>query len=144
MLKQVSTVVEYKDLNMYRSFAYMWKHEGLYGFFKGNGVNVVRIAPFTAFEFFFYDLYKENFFGGDSATKWQKLWCGGFTGMTSSFLTYPLDLIRTLLSIDVGAKGQGKIVENPTILATGRQVIRNHGVLGLYKGLGSTLFVSAN
>ena len=65
MLKQVSTVVEYRDLNMYRSFVYMAKHEGVYGFFKGNGVNVVRIAPFTAFEFFFYDLYKEHFFGGD-------------------------------------------------------------------------------
>lgn len=70
MLKQVSTVKEYKDLSMYRSFIFMWQKEGLYGFFKGNGVNVVRIAPFTAFEFFFYDLYKHTLFGGLAATKW--------------------------------------------------------------------------
>jgi len=124
MLKQVSTVVEYRNLNMLQSFKYMWKNEGFYGFFKGNGVNVVRIAPFTAFEFFFYDLYKENFFGGHTASNWSKLMCGGLTGMTASFLTYPLDLIRTLLSIDVGKKGEGKIVESQSIIGTGRQVIR--------------------
>lgn len=142
MLKQVSTVVEYRDLSMYRSFIYMWQKEGFYGFFKGNGVNVVRIAPFTAFEFFFYDMYKTTLFGGQTASNFSKLMCGGLTGMTASFLTYPLDLIRTLLSIDVGKKGEGKIVESPTILGTGRQVVRNHGILGLYKGLLSTLFVS--
>lgn len=143
MLKQVSTVVEYKDLSMYRSFVFMWQNEGFYGFFKGNGVNVVRIAPFTAFEFFFYDLYKENLFGGHTASNTSKLFCGGLTGMTASFLTYPLDLIRTLLSINVGKKGEGsKVVANPTIMGTARQVVREHGFLGLYKGLFSTLFVS--
>ena len=57
MLRQVS-VGEYAGLNVYESFAYMWRNEGFRGFFKGNGVNVVRIAPFSAFEFFFYDFYK--------------------------------------------------------------------------------------
>ena len=58
MLKQV-TVPEYKNLSVWRSFVYMWKVEGVYGFFKGNGVNIVRIAPFSAFEFYFYALYKD-------------------------------------------------------------------------------------
>lgn len=129
---------------MYRSFVYMWQKEGMYGFFKGNGVNVVRIAPFTAFEFFFYDMYKENLFGGQTASNLSKLICGGLTGCTASFLTYPLDLIRTLLSIDVGKKGESKIVESQSIMGTGRQIVRQHGVLGLYKGLNSTLFVSVS
>lgn len=79
----------------------MWKLEGFYGFFKGNGVNVVRIAPFSAFEFFFYEFYKHHIFGGDAATPMVKLLCGGLTGSTASFLTYPLDLIRTHLTIKV-------------------------------------------
>ena len=57
MLRQVGTG-EYARLNTGQSFVYMWRNEGLYGFFKGNGVNVARIAPFSAFEFFFYDVYK--------------------------------------------------------------------------------------
>ena len=79
----------------------MWKHEGMYGFFKGNGVNVLRIAPFSAFEFYFYELYKHKVFGGNQTSIRDKFICGGMTGMTASFLTYPLDLIRTKLSINV-------------------------------------------
>ena len=82
-------------------YAYMWRVEGFYGFFKGNGVNMVRIMPFSAFEFFFYDLYKRNLFQGEQTGALSKLICGGMTGMTASTLTYPLDLIRTRLSINV-------------------------------------------
>ena len=82
----------------------MWRNEGFYGFFKGNGVNVVRIAPFSAFEFFFYEFYKTMIFSqneGGQVSNMAKLFCGGLTGMTASTLTYPLDLIRTKLSINV-------------------------------------------
>ena len=61
MLKQVS-VGQYAGLNTVQSFVYMYRVEGVYGFFKGNGVNVVRIAPFSAFEFFFYEFYKQKIF----------------------------------------------------------------------------------
>ncbi len=79
----------------------MWRNEGMFGLLKGNGVNVVRIAPFSAFEMFFYDYYKENLFGGVGASASAKLVCGGLTGMTASTLTYPLDLIRTVLGVKV-------------------------------------------
>ena len=79
----------------------MWRNEGVRGFFKGNGVNIVRIAPFSAFEFFFYDFYKKQLFQGENSGNWAKLCCGGLTGMTASTLTYPLDLIRTKLAIHV-------------------------------------------
>ena len=93
----------------------MWRHEGLYGFFKGNGVNVMRIAPFSAFEMFFYELYKRNLFTGDNSGNMAKLCCGGLTGMTASTLTYPLDLIRTKLSINVADSSV-----KPSIMGTGR------------------------
>lgn len=116
----------------------MWKNEGFYGLLKGNGVNVVRIAPFSAFEFFFYDLYKSHIFGGSTASPLAKLTCGGLTGMTASFLTYPLDLIRTLMSVQVdGASGK-----KPSIIGTGSDIYKNSGVRGLYKGLPATLYVS--
>lgn len=79
----------------------MWRHEGFRGLLKGNGVNMLRIAPFSAFEMFFYDYYKQNLFGGDSASKLSKLTCAGMTGTTASLLTYPLDLLRTLMAINV-------------------------------------------
>ena len=137
MLKQVK-VVEYEGLSVYRSLIFMTQKEGFYGLLKGNGVNVVRIAPFSAFEFFFYDLYKSHIFGGTTASPWAKLLCGGLTGMTSSFLTYPLDLIRTIMSVKVGAAN----AKTPTILGVGQEIVKTSGVKGLYKGLPSTLYVS--
>ena len=114
MLKQVS-VSEYAGLSTWKCFTKMWKIEGIYGFFKGNGVNVVRIAPFSAFEMFFYEYYKTNLFKGDSTSPLSKLCCGGLTGMTANTLTYPLDLIRTKLSVSVS---DSKI--KPSIIGTGK------------------------
>jgi hypothetical protein len=39
----------------------MVQKEGMHGLLKGNTVQVLRIAPFSAFEFFFYDFYKRVF-----------------------------------------------------------------------------------
>ena len=121
------------------SFFFMYKQEGLYGFFKGNGVNVVRIAPFSAFEFFFYEVYKQNLFEGEASSKSSKLLCGGLTGISASTLTYPLDLIRTKLAIVVD---NPSATEKPSILGCGRNIYRTNGFFGLYQGLFSTLFVS--
>ena len=136
VLKQVS-VGEYKGLSTAQSFMYMWRNEGVYGFFKGNGVNIVRIAPFSAFEFYFYEVYKSKLFGDAQVSNSAKLICGGLTGMTASTLTYPLDLIRTKLSINVADS-----TIKPSIWGTGKQIVRESGFTGLYKGLPSTLFVS--
>jgi solute carrier family 25 phosphate transporter 23/24/25/41 len=72
---------------MTQAFKYMWKVEGWKGFFKGNGVNIVKIAPFSAFEFYFYELFKHSFFPdrpGNDVT--SKLICGGLTGMVAQTL----------------------------------------------------------
>ena len=59
------------------------------------------------------------------------------TGMTASTLTYPLDLIRTRLSINEGKGPQLGIV------GMGKNIYAEGGIRAMYKGLGATLFVSA-
>ena len=56
--------------------------------------------------------------------------------MTASTLTYPLDLIRTKLSINTSNGEQQSIVN------TGKMIYQEGGIRGLYRGLGATLFVS--
>ena len=135
ILKQVDVGV-YGKMNSFQSLAHMAKSEGMAGMMKGNGVNLVRIVPFSGLEFFFYEFYKQNLVGGYLNHNLEKLVCGGLTGMTASTITYPLDLIRTKLSIDTQA---GK---SQSILGAGRQIVAEGGVLALYRGLGATLFVS--
>jgi hypothetical protein len=35
------------------------KEEGIYGYFKGNGANCLRIFPNSALQFFSYETYKK-------------------------------------------------------------------------------------
>jgi solute carrier family 25 (mitochondrial phosphate transporter), member 23/24/25/41 len=142
-------ISEYKGLSLGRSLAHMYKTEGVKGYFKGkltsklsfinslgNGINVIRVAPFSAFEFFFYEMYKNLFFSAEKKTNnfTKKFVCGGFAGMSASTLTYPLDLIRTFLTIQTSEHKTGLIKEQPGIVNTGVKIFKTHGFLGLYKG----------
>jgi solute carrier family 25 (mitochondrial phosphate transporter), member 23/24/25/41 len=86
------------------SLVQMVKIEGAQGLFKGNGTNVIRIAPYSAIQFLSYEKYKRKFLmmnGGQSEhlTPVQNLVAGGFAGITSLLCTYPLDLVRSRLTI---------------------------------------------
>ncbi|KAK3682179.1 mitochondrial carrier domain-containing protein [Podospora appendiculata] len=93
----------------------MWKEEGWRGFMRGNGTNCIRIVPYSAVQFGSYNFYKRRLFErhpGDSLTPLMRLTCGGMAGITSVTFTYPLDIVRTRLSIqsasfaELGARPQ--------------------------------------
>ena len=48
---QQCKVPQYVGRGTMDSFKYMYSHEGLKGGFKGNGITMLKIAPFSAFEF---------------------------------------------------------------------------------------------
>jgi solute carrier family 25 phosphate transporter 23/24/25/41 len=81
----------------------MIKNEGLKSVFRGNGIFLIKLAPFSAFEFFFYEFYKNNLFQVESRsdlTYLEKFFSGGLAGMTGVFIVYPLDVIKTHLTIN--------------------------------------------
>lgn len=50
-------------------------------------MNIVKIAPFSAFEFYFYELFKHTFYGDRPANDYaSKLICGGLSGIASQTL----------------------------------------------------------
>ncbi|KAI1380831.1 mitochondrial carrier [Hypoxylon crocopeplum] len=92
---------EYK-LSVGKALSKMWKEEGWRGFMAGNGTNCIRIVPYSAVQFGSYNLYKRHFFEkypGAPLAPLERLICGGIAGITSVFFTYPLDIVRTRLSI---------------------------------------------
>ncbi|KZV70672.1 mitochondrial carrier [Peniophora sp. CONT] len=83
------------------SLARMWREEGFAGFMRGNGINCVRIIPYSAVQFTTYEQLKKLFTNNgtrqlDTPTR---LAAGALAGITSVCSTYPLDLIRSRLSI---------------------------------------------
>jgi len=117
-----------------RSLVQMVQIEGIGGLFKGNGTNVIRIAPYSAVQFLSYERYKEMFLGHGSSAQphlsaTQNLVAGGFAGVTSLLCTYPLDLVRSRLTI------QTTETKYIGIFDTFRLVVREEGYRALYKGL---------
>ncbi|KKF95997.1 putative mitochondrial carrier YPR011C [Ceratocystis fimbriata CBS 114723] len=84
----------------------MWREEGWRGFMRGNGTNCIRIVPYSAVQFGSYNLYKRYFFEatpGADLSPLSRLACGGLAGVTSVIFTYPLDIVRTRLSIQTAS-----------------------------------------
>ncbi len=74
------------------------------GFFKGNGATLLKIVPFSAIEFYAYEVFKNNLYPDKKANEFtyaQKLFCGGLTGIAAQTFSYPLDVIKTYLSINI-------------------------------------------
>lgn len=91
---------EYK-LSVGKGLMKMWKDEGWRGFMRGNGTNCIRIVPYSAVQFGSYNFYRKFFetSPGADLNSFRRLVCGGAAGITSVFFTYPLDIVRTRLSI---------------------------------------------
>ena len=113
----------------------IWREDGLYGYFRGNLANVVRITPTSAFQFCFYDLYKRLFFPHTHQLHpLQRLWAGGLAGSTACAITYPLDLVRARLTLQSASNAKYKGIVH------GLQcVVREEGFLALYRGLWPSL-----
>lgn len=107
------------------------------GFFKGNGSNVIRIVPFSALEFYTFEKTKKILLPKDNPRHqgWL-LVCGSISGIVASFCTYPLDLVRTILSIRTDTEKTGIVKE-------ARNIVAKDGILGLYRGLNMSLFVNS-
>ncbi|KIS69829.1 uncharacterized protein UMAG_02351 [Mycosarcoma maydis] len=79
----------------------MWQEEGFAGFMRGNGINCLRIAPYSAVQFTTYEMCKTYLRqeGSDELDVMRKLTAGAIAGIASVVSTYPLDLVRSRISI---------------------------------------------
>ncbi|KAK3755749.1 hypothetical protein QZH41_019982, partial [Actinostola sp. cb2023] len=113
------------------------KEEGILGYFKGNGTNVIRIIPYSAVQFTAYEEYKKllNIPEHSSGQKpGRRLLAGAMAGVTSITATYPLDLVRTRLS----AQGEGPNKKYRGIVHAFQTILKEEGgfMSGcLYRGL---------
>lgn len=80
----------------------IWKEDGLLGFFRGNGLNVVKVAPESAIKFYTYEMLKGMIANSRDEEKRDigtagRLFSGGIAGAVAQTAIYPLDLLKTRL-----------------------------------------------
>lgn len=123
----------------------IWKEEGFQGFMRGNGTNVIRMIPYSASQFAAYEQFKSLLMEQDKTEldTPRRLLAGALAGTVSVACTYPLDLVRTRLSIQSALFKQASNKKSPGIWPTMSHIYKTEGgIYGLYRGLWPTTLVS--
>ncbi|GAA5837342.1 hypothetical protein JCM9279_005658 [Rhodotorula babjevae] len=118
----------------------MWREEGFKGYMRGNGINVLRIAPYSAVQFSSYEMFKGALKSDDGSIDTpRRLVAGSLAGICSVVSTYPLDLVRSRLSVESASLGmrEGRTDGRSTgiVRMTVRVMKEEGGVKALYRGL---------
>ncbi|KAD3067627.1 hypothetical protein E3N88_35507 [Mikania micrantha] len=103
------------------------KESGVKGYWKGNLAQVIRILPYSAVQLFAYESYKKLYRGkDDELSVIGRLAAGASAGMTSTFVTYPLDVLRLRMAVDPG---------HQTITNVVASMLKEEGLGSFYRGL---------
>ncbi|KAI8463074.1 MAG: mitochondrial carrier domain-containing protein [Monoraphidium minutum] len=108
------------------------RREGLRGFWKGNALNVARLAPFKALNFAAFEFYLSALTGhlGPGAPHLRYL-AGAASGITAMLLCFPLDTLRTRAMAPGGAALLARCGGPRGLLA---RIARREGAAALYAG----------
>lgn len=151
ILLQVQSSSESYSGGILSAVKQLYKEEGVKGLFRGNGLNCVRVFPYSAVQFLVYEGSKRFIFDVDDKnnnqrlTTFQKLFSGALCGGASVLATYPLDLVRTRLTIQTAnlrklqkAKATS-IAKPPGVWELLRNTyLHEGGIKGLYRGVWPT------
>lgn len=110
-------------------FAMMVKEGGIKSLWRGNGANVVKIAPESAIKFFAYEKAKK-LLGADEKQLGvrERLMAGSMAGVASQTSIYPLEVLKTRLALRKTGQYRGLVHAAYVIFTT-------EGIRSFYRGL---------
>ncbi|RMZ52040.1 hypothetical protein APUTEX25_001234 [Auxenochlorella protothecoides] len=116
-------------MTMRQGFKQMAAEGTMSAFFRGNGTNVVKIAPETAIKLTLNDVLKHAVVSDpDDITPAQRMLAGALAGGSAQALIYPLELVRTRLAVCPSGTYGG-------IFDCAGKVLRQEGVRAFYRGI---------
>jgi solute carrier family 25 (mitochondrial adenine nucleotide translocator), member 4/5/6/31 len=112
----------------------MYREQGIWSFWRGNGPNIIRQAGTVGLNFMFMDYYKtlSNKFTESRGSKMGAAFLsGGLAGGTCTTLLYPMEFLRTRLAME----SSGRTGMLSVLLST----LKTDGIKGMYQGYGIAL-----
>ncbi|KAK5458380.1 mitochondrial ornithine carrier protein [Exophiala xenobiotica] len=125
----------------------VFRSQGILGLWHGQLGTLIRETGGSAAWFGSYEGVKMIFQKYDSSITqiadvkvWQQMLAGAAAGMSYNFVFYPADTIKSRMQTSA-TEGVG--VKKMTFASTGRDLWREQGLKGFYRGCGITVFRSA-
>ncbi|XP_042321046.1 calcium-binding mitochondrial carrier protein SCaMC-1 [Sceloporus undulatus] len=115
-------------MNIAGGLQQMVKEGGVRSLWRGNGVNVVKIAPETAIKFWAYERYKKMFVNEEGKIRtMERFISGSLAGATAQTSIYPMEVLKTRLAV-------GKTGQYSGMFDCAKKILRREGVMAFYKG----------
>lgn len=112
-----------------------YRKEGLFSFWRGNSATMARIIPYAAIQFTSHEQFKILLRIDEpnrETPKYYRFLAGSLAGVTSQFLTYPLDMARARMAVTHKDTYS-------SLIQVFAKIWKNEGPLTLYRGLTPTL-----
>ncbi|CAN8254612.1 unnamed protein product [Cochlearia groenlandica] len=117
------------------AFRTICKEEGFWGLYKGLGATLLGVGPSLAISFSAFDSLKTLWLSHrpNDSQGIVSLSCGSLSGIASSTVTFPLDLVRRRMQLE-GAGGRARVY-NTGLFGTFKHIFKTEGMRGLYRGI---------
>ncbi|XP_047434543.1 calcium-binding mitochondrial carrier protein SCaMC-1 isoform X2 [Mugil cephalus] len=129
VFRQVHGSTDFKG-NVLSSFQYMVKEGGPWSMWRGNGINVLKIAPETAIKFTAYEQIKSVMRGRNerrTLMPHERFVAGSLAGATAQTAIYPMEVLKTRLTLRKTGQYSGMV-------DCAKQILQKEGVTAFYKG----------
>uniref|UniRef100_A0A3B4YH47 Solute carrier family 25 member 25b n=1 Tax=Seriola lalandi dorsalis TaxID=1841481 RepID=A0A3B4YH47_SERLL len=109
-------------------FSQMIREGGVRSLWRGNGINVIKIAPESAIKFMAYEQIK-RLIGSNQETLGiaERLVAGSLAGVIAQSSIYPMEVLKTRLALRKTGQYSG-------ILDCAKHIFQREGVAAFYKG----------
>ncbi|KAI1481552.1 mitochondrial carrier [Daldinia eschscholtzii] len=83
----------------------IYARDGVLGLFRGHSATLLKIYPYAAVKFVAYEQYRALLIGSNrkNETWLRRFSSGALAGVTSVFLTYPLEILRVRMAFETKA-----------------------------------------
>ncbi|XP_017272560.1 calcium-binding mitochondrial carrier protein SCaMC-3 isoform X1 [Kryptolebias marmoratus] len=129
VFRQVHGSSDFKG-NFLSGFQYMLKEGGPWSLWRGNGMNVLKIAPETAVKFTAYEQIKSLMRGSNETRTLrihERFVAGSLAGATAQTAVYPMEVLKTRLTLRKTGQYSG-------MAGCAKQILQREGITAFYKG----------
>ncbi|CDQ82215.1 unnamed protein product [Oncorhynchus mykiss] len=119
-----------RGINLWTGLRGMVQEGGVRALWRGNGINVLKIAPESAIKFMAYEQIKWLIRGRNEAGTLrvqERFIAGSLAGATAQTIIYPMEVLKTRLTLRKTGQYSG-------IVDCAHQILRKEGVRAFYRG----------